>query len=120
MKGHVDEYRQCWVEITIIGGREKVTVDAIVDTGFDGWVCLPIPIAIHLGLELYGLQTVELADGTLKEELVFRGKVIFGDEERWTEITLTSAQDTLLGTGLLADSVLTIDFVDRTLEVARR
>jgi hypothetical protein len=55
-----------------------------------------------------------------KEELVFRGKVVFGDEERWAEITLTNAQDTLLGTGLLAESVLTTDFVDRTLEVERK
>jgi hypothetical protein len=54
------------------------------------------------------------------EELVFRGKVVFGDEERWAEITLTNAQDTLLGTGLLAESVLTIDFVDRTSEVERK
>lgn len=86
----------------------------------DGWICLPVPIAIHLALELYGSQTVELADGTRKRELVFTAQVVLGDEQKQIDIILTESEDALLGTGLLADSVLTIDFVDRTLEVARK
>lgn len=67
-----------------------------------------------------GFQTVELADGTEKEELVFTGKVTFRDKREEVDVTLTSAQDALVDIGLLADSVLAIDFVDRTLEVARK
>lgn len=106
--------------MTIIGLRDQITIEALLDTGFDGWICLPVPIAIHLGLELYGSQTVELANGTRKRELVFTGQAVFGDEQKQIDIILTESEDALLGTGLLADSVLTIDFVDRTLEVARK
>jgi len=97
-----------------------MTLLALVDTGFDGWVCLPTPIAIQLGLELFGLQVVELGDGSEIEELVFRGEVIFNQKRRDANITLTNSTDALLGTGLLEDSVLTIDFVDRTVEIAQK
>ncbi|HID63441.1 MAG TPA: hypothetical protein EYP49_11990 [Anaerolineae bacterium] len=61
-----------------------------------------------------------MADGTRKRELVFTAQVVLGDEQKQIDIILTESEDALLGTGLLADSVLTIDFVDRTLEVARK
>ena len=46
--------------------RKSVEIDAIIDTGFDGSLCLPVPIAIQLGLELSCSQVVELADGSLQ------------------------------------------------------
>jgi clan AA aspartic protease len=97
-----------------------MTLLALVDTGFDGWVCLPTLIAIQLGLELFGLQVVELGDGSEIEELVFRGAVTFKQKMRDVDITLTNSADALLGTGLLEDSVLTIDFVERTVEIAQK
>jgi clan AA aspartic protease len=97
-----------------------MTLWTLVDTGFDGWVCLPTPIAIQLGLELFGLQVVELGDGSDIEELVFRGEVMFNQKRRDVNITLTNSADALLGTGLLEDSVLTIDFVKSTMEIVRK
>ena len=97
-----------------------MTLWTLVDTGFDGWVCLPTPIAIQLGLELFGLQVVELGDGSEIEELVFRGEVMFNQKRRDVNITLTNSADALLGTGLLEDSVLTIDFVKSTMEIVRK
>ncbi|MBC8248802.1 MAG: clan AA aspartic protease [Anaerolineales bacterium] len=120
MTRYVDEYRRCWVEISVAGARQEMTLLALVDTGFDGWVCLPMPIAIQLGLELFGLQVVELGDGSEIEELVFRGEVIFNQKRRDVDITLTNSADALLGTGLLEDSVLTIDFVERTVEIVQK
>ena len=47
----------------------------MVDSGFDGFLCLPIEVAVGLGLELVTTIPVELADGTVNEnELVFAGK----------------------------------------------
>lgn len=120
MTRYVDKYRRCWVEISVAGARQEMTLLALVDTGFDGWVCLPMPIAIQLGLELFGLQVVELGDGSEIEELVFRGEVIFNQKRRDVDITLTNSADALLGTGLLEDSVLTIDFVERTVEIVQK
>ena len=120
MTRYVDEYRRCWAEISVAGAKQEITLLALVDTGFDGWVCLPTPIAIQLGLELFGLQIVELANGSQIEELVFRGEVTFKQKRKGVDITLTNSADALLGTGLLADSVLTIDFVERTMEIMQK
>ncbi|MBC8264866.1 MAG: hypothetical protein H8E47_12170 [Anaerolineales bacterium] len=120
LRGSIDEYGHCWVLVTIVGLRQEISVEAILDTGFDGWVCLPMRLAIQLGLELCGFQTVELADGTQKEELVFSGEVIFGNKRDEVDISLTSGGDTLVGIGLLANSVATIDLVGRTLEIAQK
>ncbi|HIE27434.1 TPA: hypothetical protein EYP66_09125 [Candidatus Poribacteria bacterium] len=51
-----------------------------------------IPIATQLGLELITTQNYELADGTVEEELVFLGHVIFGDEKPVT-VVLTDSED---------------------------
>ena len=63
------------------------------------------------------MQDVEYADGTVRRELVFRGQIKFGDRKHRVEITLTEAADALVGTRLLQDSVLEIDFSNLTVEI---
>lgn len=117
MRAYIDIYNQCRAEVTVIGSRQSIVTDAIVDTGFDGEVCLPTEDAIQLGLELRGLQAIQLGDGSEKKELVFRGEAIFGNHRREVEIFLTEGDDTLIGTGLLADGTLTADFVEKKLDI---
>lgn len=45
------------------GTRRSVELDAILETGFEGDICVPIDVAVTLGLELVGVDTFELADG---------------------------------------------------------
>lgn len=51
-------------QIEVIGGRQAIELTAIVDTGFDGDLCIPTRVAVPLGLELTSELDVELADGT--------------------------------------------------------
>ena len=117
MKGFVDKYEQAVVNIVIIGSRGKIPIKGVIDTGFDGDICLPISIAIQLGLELWEMICVELADGTKKNELVFDGKIIWDGEEKVVEILLTNSQQALIGTNLLQDKVLEINFVKKVVEI---
>jgi clan AA aspartic protease len=120
MQGYVDKHRLCRAEITVIGGRQTIVLDAIVDSGFNGDLCLPAQAAIQLGLELYGMQRIELADGTKKRELFFTGEAIFDREPKEVEIFLTDSEDALIGAGLLLERVLTIDYVEQTMEITRK
>jgi len=118
IEGHIDELHQALVSISVIGIRDEVVLNAVVDTGFSGEVCLPVPVAIQLGLELWGSEEFELADGTCREELVFRGNVLFGGEEREVAIILTNANQALIGMELLqTQNVLRIDFRERTITI---
>jgi len=98
------------IELTVIGLDDKIKVSALVDTGFDGALMLSLPAALQIGLRLSNMVQVELADGSIKKEFVFEAKVIFDGETRPIEILLTSSEEHLLGTALLQDRSLTMDF----------
>jgi len=119
VEAYLDEYRQAIVEIVLRGKTTDISTKAIIDTGFDGDICLPIHLAIQLGLELKTVQTVELANGSKKNELVFAGFVKLDKEEHEIEIFLTEAKDTLLGTGLLHNRILKIDFIKGAVEITK-
>lgn len=87
--------------LKVIGARQSEDVTAIVDTGFDGHVCLPIRLAVQLGLELTGEQFVELADGSRRNELVFAASVELFGEVQEIELMLTESDEALIGTRLL-------------------
>ena len=51
------------------------------------------------------------------EKLVFTGSITLNGEEKEIEILLTNSKDTLLGTGLLYEKVLKIDFTRGIVEI---
>jgi len=117
IEGYVNEYGQTIIKIKVKGTKAEVEVEAQVDTGFDGEICLPIPIAIQLGLELSGDLWIELADGTRRKELIFIGSIIWEGKEKEVEIILTNFPQTLIGSNLLQDKILEIDFGKKLVEI---
>jgi len=111
VKGYIDEYGHAKVDLTIAGRRADIPISATIDTGFDGDICLPIQVALQLGLELWSTIEVELADGSRKSELLFLGLIAFGEERREVWITLTQSKDALIGTEMF--SYLEISFPDK-------
>lgn len=106
--------------VEVIGTRKTLAITAIVDTGFDGDLCLPIRIAVQLGLELVGEQIVELADGTRKRELAFDGSVRFFNDAQAVRIMLTSSEDAPIGTRLLNHYRAAIEFPGGRLKLRQR
>ncbi|MBM3239144.1 hypothetical protein FJZ31_22855 [Candidatus Poribacteria bacterium] len=120
MRGFLDECNQPRIQITVEGYRTKRTIDAVIDTGFDGYICLPISIAIELGLELCGYQTTELADGSLQTDLVFIGRAALGNlPVADAKVLLTESEDALLGVAMLLDYKLEVDFAKQIVKVER-
>jgi clan AA aspartic protease len=106
--------------IEAIGSRQTSTLTAILDTGFDGDLCLPTRLAVQRGLELIGEQQIELADGTQRVQLVFAGSVRFFGETREVDIILTDSEDALIGTNLLNHYPLAIEFPGAQVKVRPR
>lgn len=104
--------------IEVIGSRQTIGLTAIVDTGFSGDLCIPIRIAVQLGLELIGEEFVELADGKQSYELAFGGSATFLGETHEVQIMLTTSQDALIGTRLLNHYPLAIQFPGGDIKVA--
>jgi len=111
IRGYFDARSQPRVAVTARGARREVALDAVIDTGFNGFLCLPVAVAIGLGLELFGTQQAELADGAIKKELIFLGQAGFaGQPSQYGEILLTESEDALIGVEFLAQDRLEIDF----------
>lgn len=108
------------VNLEARGLRGRVPVTALIDTGFSGYLCLPTHLAVGLGLELTGETNVELADGTVKRLFLFSGAVKFLGKTRKVHISLTDSRDALIGTALLADCRLSIDFPTGNVRLERK
>ncbi|MFQ6043496.1 MAG: hypothetical protein ACE5PV_21790 [Candidatus Poribacteria bacterium] len=120
IEGYLDENDQPRIIVIVTGIRKETSFDAIIDTGFDGYLCLPVQIAIQVGLELYGAQVSELADGSMRDELVFIGQVALENQPNVeVEISLTESEDALVGVALLTPYKLEIDFPKRMVFIER-
>ena len=107
--------------LKIIGkGEAEVTVEGILDTGFDGFLCLPIPLAVSLGLELIDVTRTELADGTVAEdELVFAGQAEWDGTVMDVDILLTRSGDVLIGTAFLKEYLVQLDYKAHTIRIEK-
>lgn len=106
------------IELKVRGSREEVMIEGILDTGFDGFLCLPTAIAVLLGLELIYATSAELADGTvIEDELVFAGQAEWDVALKQIEMTLTRSEDTLIGTAFLTGYRVELDYATHTVRI---
>jgi clan AA aspartic protease len=119
--GSIRETGTPMLAVKVMGrGGVEVALDGILDTGFDGFLCLPIPVAVSLGLELIDATDTELADGTIVEDdLVFAGKAEWDGTIMDIEILLTRAADVLIGTSLLKDYIVQLDYRANTVRIEK-
>jgi clan AA aspartic protease len=107
------------VDVDVGGTRGQAKVRALLDTGFDGYVCLPTETAVRLGLDPTGSTMVEYADGRQQKELRFKGKVRFKGKTKTVEIYLTDSDEALVGMKLLRGCRVLIDVPDKKVRITR-
>jgi len=105
------------IRFTVVGARKSSLLEAILDTGFDGYLSLPISIAVTLGIELITIIPVEYADGRRSQELVFSVKL--DGKKETVPATLTAGAETLAGTALLAKYELLVNFPRRKITLQK-
>ena len=99
------------VSITVANITERhrtLTLSAVVDTAFTGYLTLPLDSIRELGLVLRGTQPAVLANGTVGQFSVYAGMVTWNGQERLTFI-FESDSDPLIGMAILWGSRLTVD-----------
>jgi clan AA aspartic protease len=101
MFGRVNQQREAILKLVIIGdGNSKIAVDAVIDTGFNGDLILPIEIVSELGLVPQGYQKATLGDGTISQFRVYAATVIWDGERKLVEVN-SATTGILIGMGLL-------------------
>ena len=117
--GFVNENDEPVIEVKLDLGKEKRPVDAVIDTGFNGYICVPKKLIDESDWDFLGIEEYELASGELMRERVFLGRVEIGTEKLIVFVLSTNSSDTLVGTKLLENRLLTINFANKTLKIER-
>lgn len=101
MQGIVDQ--NCEAIIRLVVGNTDVqrqVVDAVIDTGFTGFLTLPLVVLTTLNLRPYSREEGTLGDGSTCVFDVYRGIVIWDGEIRRIDINASEASP-LVGMSLL-------------------
>jgi clan AA aspartic protease len=94
-----------------------VTIETTIDTGYNGELILPEDQIQKLGLEYVGTIDGELANGEVVEMKLYKGRLQWFDNIKEVAIGSTESDSPLLGTQLLTDCELRINFKDGDVEI---
>ena len=97
------------VPIELVAENGEIhTVQAVLDTGFDGELSLPESLISELGFPLYDDFVSTMADGRKAKFLGYDGNIVWHGRRR-SVLVLQNAGEPLLGMRLLWRNRITID-----------
>ncbi len=107
----VNQQREAVLKLVIISdSSQKIAVDAVVDTGFNGDLILPIEMVLELELVPQGYQKATLGDGTISQFRVYAGTVIWDGSRKLVEVNAATS-GVLIGMGLLEGYKLEVNTI---------
>ncbi len=110
--GQVVAGREAVIALTLQGTQgQLITLDVVVDTGFTGFLTLPLPEIAQLGFPYQGLIDARLGNGKPAEFDMFAGTVLWEGQVR-TGIVLAADGMPLVGMTLLRGFRLCLDIID--------
>ena len=112
MTGKVTALREATIRLTVTGpGHHWQAVNAVLDTGFNGFLTLPSHIVRALQLSFVGNRRVTLADGSVIVLDLYLATVLWHGQER--EVLVLQAEGgPLVGMALLYGSRVVLHVVD--------
>lgn len=96
---------------------EKFNIHLIVDTGFNGEALLSESATREMDLVSRGMMSGEIATGEIVEVNLYRCRLSLFDEIQEITVGVTGSDNSLLGTLLLADCELDINFKDNSVRI---
>jgi clan AA aspartic protease len=91
--------------------KSDIEIEFVIDTGFEGFLTLPPDLVAKLSLPYIAKIQANLADNSKTVTNAHAIKIVWNGAEREV-IVLAMGRRPLLGTALLADSHLSIDFYE--------
>ena len=82
MTGKVTGNLDAVIEMEVVGSDQREKIEAIIDTGFYGFLVLPSDLISRLTLQRIGNQPAFLGDGNEVDFDIYFAKVLWDGEER--------------------------------------
>lgn len=112
LEGYLDDTKRPKIQVCVDGKSSTLSITALIDTKFDGDLCLPMEVAVQLGLEPSEVVEVRKSDGKIVKTLIFAGKLEWFQELIDVDIVLHDSSEALLGTHLLEKTRMGIDYLE--------
>ncbi len=113
IEGFVNDNLEAVVTLPVLGPAGQTReVDAVIDTGFNGYLTLPPMLAADLGLPVVGDGEAVLADGSEAAFDVYGATVLWDGQPRYIE-TGAVGSTPLVGMRLLDSHSLYVEVEDR-------
>lgn len=111
MHGTVTADREAMIDLEVSGSDHQAQrIEAIIDTGFNGFLTLPGSLVSGLKLPLVGNRRATLGDGSVVVLDVYLATVLWHDQDREV-LVLQAGGGPLIGMSLLLGNRVTLDVV---------
>jgi clan AA aspartic protease len=112
MIGVVTSSREAVVRVLVRGApAQEAQIEAVIDTGFTGFLTLPAQLIATLALSFAGTTRAALADGSEVPMDVFDAIVLWDNQERRV-VVLAAKGAALVGMAMLSGHRVTLDVED--------
>jgi clan AA aspartic protease len=112
INGIVDQNYEATIRLIVTNASEqRQVINAVIDTGFTGFLTLPLTVIDSLNLNLYSREEGILGDGSTCIFDVYSGLVIWDGEYRYIDVN-ASETDPLVGMSLLYGYRIQLDAIE--------
>lgn len=115
-KGFVNENLEAVLSIQTYEGAR---LECVIDTGFNGFLVLPREFTEKTSMSFVGRETVLMVEQNTIEIDIAAGEIIWLGEKISVRVLLSEAGEALIGTQMLADSKLEIDYKNSTVKITK-
>jgi clan AA aspartic protease len=110
MQGYVNQNYEAMLSLVVRNGDKLKSITAVIDTGFTGFLSLPISIITELELSWSYRERATLGDGSEVLFDIYDAMVIWGGQYREIEINAAETEP-LSGMSILRGCRLQVDTV---------
>lgn len=112
MNGFVNQNCEATIRLVVSNqSKQRRAIDAVIDTGFTGFLTLPLIVINSLNLRLYSREEGTLGDGSTCIFDVYSGLVIWDSEYRYIDVNAAETEP-LVGMSLLYGYRIQLDAIE--------
>lgn len=111
MQGYVNENYEAVISVVVKNGAKLKSINAVIDTGFTGFLSLPVAVIAELELSWSYRDRATLGDGSETLFDIYEASVIWAGQFQEIEINAANTEP-LLGMRMLRGYRLQVDTIE--------